>query len=385
MKKGLILKVSIILGIVASMTIFASSTSAAPAAGTITINGSEMLSGVGATYGKAVTNGILVAVDYVNAHGGILGKQVHLNIEDNASSSPQTVNLVRKFVQDKNNGIIISPTYDLNWFPACAVANQAGIPLITAQSSPPNASQNPKGYCYTVTSPIAEQTTAAIDRIAQKLGKKRFALVHDQGNPYQTTYDKIMAAYIKKSGYTLTSSEAVQTEATDYSAQITKMIQSKPDIVIPNLTTEDAARFIQQARARGLKAIFFSPDTNLTSSRIYALSNGAAEGLIVANNQSEGAIPTYAAFVRLYTKKFGKVEDPSYSGYGYDAFVILAKAINKAGTATDREKIKATLESMKSVCASICYQYNGQGAFLTKRLFYVKLTKNGWVSAKELG
>jgi branched-chain amino acid transport system substrate-binding protein len=384
MRKGVLIKLTGALAIAAGVATLAGTTLAArQAADVITINGSEMLTGNGATYGQAVTHGIEIGVDWVNAHGGILGKKVKLNIADNASSSPQTVNLVRKFGQDASNGALISPTYDLNWFAACAVANSLAIPLITAQSSPPNSSQNPKGYCFTATSPIAEQTKSSIDLVVKKLGVKRFALIHDQGNLYQSTYDKVMASYMKQKGYTLTTDEAVATEAPDYSPQITKIIQSKPDIVIPNLTTEDAARFIQQAKARGLKAVFFSPDTNLTSARIYSLSHGAAEGLITANNQSP-AIAGYKQFVKTFEKRFGKLEDPSYSGYGFDALVILSKAMNKAGTSTDREKIKAALESMKNVCASICYTYNGAGAFLTKNLYFVKLTKNGWVTAKEL-
>ena len=166
--------------------------------------------------------------------------------------------------------------------------------------------------------------------------------------------------------------------------EITQLIQANAQVVIPNLTTEDAARFIQQARARGLKAIFLSPDTNLTNLRIYKLSAGAAEGLITATNQSEGDTPSYHAFVVAFTKRFGRVDDPSYSGYGYDAMMILAHAMTKAETTSNREAVKTALASMRSVCASICYKNDGHGAFLTPKLYFVKLVKGHWVPATEL-
>lgn len=374
----LLLCVALLAG---ALAVLASSASASRSADTVNIGVSEMLTGVGATYGQAVLKGVQLAADQINAKGGILGHQVKLTIKDNASDNAQAVNIVRGFAQDNSIPAAIPPTYQPNFEASCAVANQLGLPVISAQSAPPPS--NPKGYCFVATSPIATQTGITIKRVALRLHLKRFGMIHDQQNLYQSNFDKVAEDYIKKFGYQLVSSSGVNSETTDYGPQITKLIQSNAQVVIPNLTTEDAARFIQQARARGLKAVFLSPDTNLTNQRIYKLSGGAADGLITANNQSP-AIPSYAAFLKAFTKKYGPVDDPSYSGYGYDAMKILAAAMTKAGTLTDREKIQKALAGTKEICASICFKNDGKGSFLTPNLYFVKLTKNGWVPAKEL-
>lgn len=352
--------------------------------GTVKIGVGEMLTGGSAYYGQAVLKGVQLAVEQLNTKGGILGKHIVLQVQDNASDNAQAVNIVRKYAGDPSIPAVIPPTYQPNFEAACAVANQLGLPVISAQSVPAPAKTNAKGYCFVVTSPVESQTRTTIAMVAKKLHVTRFAQIYDQQNLYQSYFDKVAANYIRKSGLKLLADAAVRGEATDYGPQITQLIQADAQVVIPNLTTEDAARFIQQARARGLKAIFLSPDTNLTNLRIYKLSAGAAEGLITATNQSEGDTPSYHAFVVAFTKRFGQVDDPSYSGYGYDAMMILAHAMTKAETTSNREAVKTALASMRSVCASICYKNDGHGAFLTPKLYFVKLVKGHWVPATEL-
>ena len=334
-----------------------------------------MLTGSSGFYGRALLKGNELAVEEINANGGLLGEKVELVSADNASDNAQTVNLVRKFGQDKSVSALIAPTYQPNMEAGCAIATSLGIAQIAGQSAPPPAKVNPKGFCFTNSANVGKQVEDTIGFVAKKTNATRIAQVYDQQNAYQTQFDKVGTEYIKSSGLESVLDAGVNTGVTDYGPLITKMLQADAEVVVPNLTTEDAARFMQQARARGLKATFVGPNASLVNVRLYDLSHGAADGLIVSTNQSESE-EAYGSFVKAFNAKFGEIEDP-ISGFGYDSVMALAEAVKKAGSA-DRAKIQQALASLPDFCASICYEADGKGNFITTKLFYVSLSEDGF-------
>lgn len=346
--------------------------------GTVTIGVTEMLTGSSAFYGKAALDGIQVAADEINAAGGILGKKVVLKIQDNASDNAQAASIMRKYAQDKTMAAAIPPTYQPNFEAACAVAAQFKIPIVAAQSGEPTAKSNSTGYCYTVTTDASDQMAKTFKYMTDKKGSKTFVSVYDQKNGYVSFMRPFMADVVKAGGYKLVEI-AVESGQSDFGPQISKVLEEKADAVFPFMATEDAARFMQQSRAKGLTATFFDPISQLTSRRISSLSGGTANGLVGSTPQSEGDNPKWAAFVQAYQKKINApVDDPTYSGFGYDAMKLIAQAMTDAKTTTDRAKIKAQLDKYTKTCLSICYSNGGKGAFVASDLYFVKLTDKGF-------
>jgi branched-chain amino acid transport system substrate-binding protein len=206
-------------------------------------------------------------------------------------------------------------------------------------------------------------------------------LLYDSTNAYVSEFDGVIEGLVKAAGITLTNNLAVTTGLTSYGSQITSLLQSKPSVIVPNMVTADAARFMQQARAEGVKGQFADLISELTNSDLYSLSSGAAKGLFAATPQSVG-VPSFAAFIKLYTARYGAPADPTYSGFGYDAMMMAAKAMEKAGTVTNRKAITNALNKLPSYCGSICYKNEGGGAFLTTSVYYVTLTSSGYKPAK---
>lgn len=349
-------------------------------ADTVTVGVVEMLTGSGAFYGQAVLEGLKVAQHEINAAGGVLGKRLELKVEDNASDNAQSTTLVRRFAADSAVPVVIPPTYQPNFNAACAAANSDGIPAVSAQSGPPEAKNNGKGFCYTMTTDPLAQVEATLRHLKEK-GMTNLVMVYDQDNGYVAFQRPNIAKVVKEGGYTLTEI-GVAKGTTDYGPQISKVIEARPDAVFPFFTIEDAARFMQQARAKGLDAPFFDPVSQLTSQRLIELSGGAAEGLIASTPQSSGDVPSFKAFLDSYESLNGKrLDDPTYTGFGYDALKLVAKAMTDAGTTTDRAKIKAAIDAQTSPCLSICFDNAGGGAFLANRFFFVRLTGSGFVPA----
>jgi branched-chain amino acid transport system substrate-binding protein len=357
------------------------SSAAASSTGTVKIGVAEMLTGGGAFYGKAVLDGVKVAQKELNDKGGILGKKISLDIQDNASDNAQATSLIQKFAQDSSIGAAIPPTYQPNFNAACAAASAVSLPVVSAQSSPPDPKNNPKGYCYTTTTDPVPQMTATFKYLTDH-GLHKLLMVYDQDNGYIASQRPNLQKAAQAGGYTLDEIGTPGNTA-DFGPQITAAINKKPDAVFPAFVIEDGARFMQQARAKGLTAPFFDPMSQLTSRRLPDLSGGAAVGLIASTPQSPGDIPSFKAFLDEYKAMNGKeLDDPTYTGFGYDSLRLIAKAMTDAGSTTDRAAIKAKLDAMNSPCFSICYANPSGGSFFAGTFYFVKLSTSGWAANK---
>src|SRR5947209_13148223 len=155
-------RILVVAGIIVTALIVAATagpTSGLAADGTVKVGVIEMLTGGSAFYGNAVLEGIKVAEAEINASGGINGKKVQLAITDNASDNAQAAALKIGRASDKSIPVGITPTYQPNFNAACARANAAGFPMVSAHSAPPDPNTNPRGECRTMpASPVAPAT-----------------------------------------------------------------------------------------------------------------------------------------------------------------------------------------------------------------------------------
>jgi len=367
--------------LVASGGVASAAPKAPKASTTVTIGVSEMLTGASEYYGNAALTGVKLGTAYLNAHGGILGHKVVLSVQDDASENTEAVSEVRSFAQNPAIPMVVAPTYQPNFEASCTVASSFGLPIVGAQSAPLSKTDNPKNDCFVVTSNVVTQAEAALLTLKKDYGIKTVALLYDQTNAYVSQFDPVIEGLVRKAGLKLVGNLAVTAGQTDYGPQITTLLQADPGVIVPNMVTEDAARFMSQARAEGVKGMFADLISELTNSRIYKLSNGAAKGLFAATPQSVG-VATFAAFIKLYTKTYGAPTDPTYAGFGYDSMMLIARAMQKAGTVTNRSAILKALRDLPSMTGSICYTNEGGGAYLTNKVYYVTLTSSGYKPAK---
>ena len=358
-----------------------SGASATPrSASAVTIGVSEMLTGPSEYYGNAALTGVKLGVKYLNAHGGIMGHTVKITVQDDASLNSEAVSEVRSFAQESSIPVVIAPTYQPNFEASCTVAGSFGVPIVGAQSAPLTKAQNPKNTCFVVTSNVNTQAKAALQTLKKFDHIKSITLLYDQTNAYVSQFAPVISNLAKSLGLKV-QVLPVTSGQTGYGPQITKILSFKPSIIVPNMVTEDAARFMLQARNEKVTSTFVDLISELTNTRIYKLSDGKANGLFAATPQSVG-VPSFKAFVQLYTKTYGAPQDPTYAGFGYDSMLLIAKAMTTAHTVTDRTAILKALRSLHSMCGSICYTNEGGGAYLTSTVFYVTLGPSGYVPAK---
>jgi branched-chain amino acid transport system substrate-binding protein len=351
----------------------------AAAAPTVKIGVIEMLTGGSALYGNAVLNGLKVAASDINAKGGILGKQIELDVHDNASDDAQTTTLMKQLAQDASIGAVIPPTYQANFLVACAAANSLHVPAVSAQSGPPDTKSNPNGWCYTMTTDPSTQISSTFNYLHETYGYSKFDMVYDQTNGYVSFQRPNIEAAARAGNYQLNEIGVTGTQS-DFGPQVTRLIQDAPDATFPFMTIEDGARFMQQARAKGYSAPFFDPVSSLTSGRLVSLSGGAAEGLVASTPQSAGDLPSFRAFLDSYQKVTGSpLDDPTYAGFGYDALNAIAAGMTAANSTIDRTAIQTAINKLANPCFSICYSSLQGGAFLGAKFYFVKLGPQGFV------
>ncbi len=363
----------IVTGLIVALAV--GSTSALEGAGAVKVGVIEMLTGGSAFYGNAVLEGIKVAAAEINASGGINGKSLQLVIKDNASDNAQAVALTAQLASDKSIPVGITPTYQPNFNAACGRANAASFPMVSAQSGPPDPKNNQKGWCWTMTTDPIAQATYTFKTLKESKGWKRFVMVYDQDNGYVAFQRPNIRESAKAAGVDL-QEIGVAAGTSDFGAQITQARNANADAVFPFFTIEDAARFMKQARQRALATPWFDPVSQLTSKRLPQLSGGEATGLLASTPQSPNDIPSFKAFLSYYAKLNGKqLDDPTYTGFGYDALRLIAKAMKDAGTTSDRAAIKAQIDKYKTPCFSICFTGRQEiGAFLAGKFYLVMLS-----------
>lgn len=359
--------------------------SAAPDGGTkgdIKLPVISMLTGDVSYYGQLFMHGAELAVDQLNAEGGVDGRQIKLIKEDNASGNSQTVTLLRKYCADRDVGILIAPTYQVNSDAGGPVSNACGLPTVTGVGDIDKGT-NPKGFMYkdtTVRQP--DQIADTLRWAMAKTHARRVAQMADESVGPYVLYRDVGTTYLKDNGTPQVASQTVKGSVGDYGPQITALAAARPDLIVVTLQPPDAARFIEQARGRGLKATFVATCGCLNNPTLFTASHGAAAGLLssAANPPVPQAdlAPAFARFAAAYKAKFGKITDTE-AVYTFDAVKLTAAAIAKAGTSTDRGKLKQALDGMSRFCGALCYTNVGGGVYKTTKLYYTHLTEKGFV------
>jgi branched-chain amino acid transport system substrate-binding protein len=183
-------------------------------------------------------------------------------------------------------------------------------------------------------------------------------------------------------GLELKGIESFTTGDQDFSLQLTRIAEQNPDLFYLAATTDEAALAISQAREIGIKAQILG-GAGLNDPRIGSLAKSGAYGTITFapfSPKDDRAI--VKDFVANYQKKFAKTEPPAYVALGYDAVMLLADAIRRAGS-TDREAVRNALGTTKNLEGlNGLYTYDGSGDNVRQEPRLLVFGPNGYDTAK---
>jgi ABC-type branched-subunit amino acid transport system substrate-binding protein len=313
--------------------------SGAPSGGTILLGGIAGTTGAYGSTGQAVVNGTQVAVDEINAAGGVLGKELKFDWHDDGADPTISSQLFNQYVSDGAVAIAGSPDTGPT---TVTLSEQKGFPIIgavddcglTVYTKGPDQPPSPYAFC---TSLNTFAWGGAIGRYALA-NCKALGVLHDP-----STYGMGGLAGIKgeydKAGKQLALEESItenwSTGATvGLKSEIDKLTAAGVDCVDVWLTPQDQASFIQEARSLGSTFKVFGNDETNADATFSDLAGAQADGMISAAITTRlTPSPELTAFQQAYKQRFG-VDSTPFAELSYDAVKLLKKAIEDGG-ATD--------------------------------------------------
>jgi len=303
-------------------------TQAGETGGAILIGHYGSLTGSEATFGQSTDNGIRMAVAEQNQAGGIGGRQIALKTYDTQGKTQEAGTAVTRLITDDKAVAIIGEVASSLSLAGGAVAQQYGVPMITPSSTNPRVTEG-RDMVFRVCFTDNFQGWAAAKFAHDNLKAQKVAVLYDQGQAYSKGLMDYFADAFRQMGGEITTQQAYTGGDQDFSAQLTTIRQSKPDLIfIPGYYT-DAGNISLQVRKLGIKCPLLGGD-GWDSAKLAEIGGEAIEGSYFTNHYApDEKRPEVQEFVEKYRKQYGQVPD-ALAVLGYDAAKLLFDAMKRS-------------------------------------------------------
>jgi len=306
-------------------------------------------------------NGFLLAAEQINEQGGLLGEQIEVVSADGQTDQTQLTNAASRLV-DIENVVAVGGINDSTFALAAGpIMQAAGVPYVIAGATLPTLPQQIGEYAFMTPFGDDAQSFAIVDYAVEELGAGSYYMLYDQA------YDFTLAVreFANQRFAEAVGEDALLLEDTfrsgdaDFSSQIARLreLNPQPDVLFMSAVPSDAGNLVQQFREAGFEQPILSADgfdTPLLTEVAGDLANGTYFSTHVALNSDD---PQVQEFVAAYQEEYGRPPENAFAALGYDTMLIIADAIERAGSADPaaiREALEAT-DGLDVVTGSISY------------------------------
>lgn len=354
----------------------------ARAATVVKLGHTQPLTGPSAAYGIRSRDGGAMAIKEINDAGGFADAKgnkytIQVTEDDMANDSKQAVTLFRQHALDPQIVASVGPTNSVGYLSCVPAAEQLKLPLIGTGSGAPVKKWNV--WAFRV-NPVSKSAVPVVLRTVTKAEHvKRFAVIYDQTQDAQAGDAMICRDMKGELGYEVVAFEAFRTGDQDFSPQVSKIRNAKPDAVYIAAATGDGVKVASQVRSGGIDAPLVTGFGSFEDPVYWDGTNGAIKGgytwLAQDIKSSSGKLRDW---VDQYNKAF-KLEATSFSTYGYDGVWTAVEAVKRAGS-TDRAKVRevlAGIEFTSPIGTKITFKNPPEGENLTPSVTVIKVTGRG--------
>jgi branched-chain amino acid transport system substrate-binding protein len=316
------------------------------------------LTGQYAQYGTPVKRGAQVAVDQLNADGGVNGGKVSFTVGDDQGDPQQAVLVAQKFIDDKSVLFVDGHVFSGATIAAGAKYQTAGMSMISPSATSPDISDI-GDFVWRVCITDAVQGEGLANYSVFDLNAKKIAIMYDNSDYGRGLADAYDTA-VKAAKGSIVGKEQYAGGDTDFKAQLTKIKSANPDLLFLSGYFPEGSKIAQQARELGIKAQMLGSD-GYASQEIINLGGQAVDGMLISTFfDASKTDPAITSFVKAYKAKFQA--DPDWFGAcSYDVVMLTAKAAEKAGS-NDRAAINTALGELgayEGVTGTIKFDKNG--------------------------
>lgn len=314
---------------------------------TIKIGFLGALTGNEASYGVETLKGMKMAAEELNKQGGILGRKVEIVEADHGSKLSEAASVVQKLIsKDRVVAIVGDPTTGKTKL-AGPICQQNKVVLISAGAVGPGVEEI-GDYIFRNTLLDEVAAPAVAKYLVEELGWKKVAIVTSTNNDYSVGLTKIFEYALSKLNAQVVEKVSIQDGDQDFSAQVTRIKQAKPDGIIFTGYYTEGGLFMKEVRKQGLNIKMAGGD-GLLSPVLWKLGGEAVEGTMVYAGfgaDPANASPQAKEFIKKYQAANDNKLPDMFSAQGYDAVMLLAKAMKEANS-TDPSKFKDVLAKTK--------------------------------------
>jgi branched-chain amino acid transport system substrate-binding protein len=301
----------------------------------------------GAVYGASQKNGSSLAAEEINESSYVPGVKIELLLEDDASDKTQGINVFNKLINQDKVLAIIGPTLSNTAQAADPIAQQAKVPVL-AVSNTAGGITSIGDYIFRDSLTEQQVIPQTIAAVKAKINMAKAALLYGNDDAFtKSGYDEFKKA-LQASGVQITTEQTFAKGDKDFSAQLTVIKGGSPDAVVVSALAEEAAGIVSQGRRLGIEArVPFVGGNGFNSPALIKNAGPAAEGTVVgAAWNAASPNPKSQDFIKKYTVKFGSAPD-QFAAQAHAGVYIMAEAIKRAGTTSDRARLRDALAGIK--------------------------------------
>ena len=313
--------------------------STAAMADDITVAVAGPMTGTESAFGRQMKNGAEMAVAEFNAGGGVLGKKLALQVEDDACDPKQARSVAEK-IAGAGIPFVAGHYCSSSSIPASEAYADGNVLQITPASTNPTFTERKLWNVARVCGRDDQQGPVAAQYIAKTYGGKNIAILNDK-----TTYGKGLADETKKAlnkaGITEKLLESYNKGDKDFNAIVSRLKFENIDIAYIGGYHQDFGLILRQMRDQGLKTVIMAGDS-MADREFASIAGSAAEGTLFTSGRDHRTNPGAAAVVDKFKAK--NVDSQGLTLYTYAAFQVWSQAVAKVKT-TDAKRVMETIKA----------------------------------------
>src|SRR6266496_3388198 len=319
--------------------------SAGQAGDVIKIGEFASLTGKEAAFGQSSHKGTLLAIEELNAAGGVLGKKIELVYEDNRSTPGESATVVQKLISRDRVVAILGEVASGRSLEAAPICQKNKIPQVSPSSTNPQVTEM-GDYIFRVCFTDPFQGKLLADFAKRTLKAQQVAILTDVAAPYSVGLTRYFKEPFLAHGGTVVMEKSFSSGDKDFKPQLTAIKAANPQAIFAPCYYTEAGLIAVQARQLGISVPLFGGD-GWEAPELIQIGGSALEGTYYSTHYSaEDQSPLVQSFVKKFKARFSGETPDAMAALGYDSAAVLVDAINRAGS-TEGPKIRDALATTK--------------------------------------
>ena len=312
------------------------------------------LTGSEATFGQSTHNAIMLAVDEINAAGGVNGRKISVKTEDDQSKADEAATAVTKLISQNNVVAVLGEVASSNSLAAAPICQSNKVPMISPSSTNPDVTK--KGdYIFRMCFLDDYQGASMARYLHNTLHINKVAVLIDNKSDYSTGLAKFFSDAFTSFGGQIVATQSYSKGDSDFRSQLTSIKTANPEIIYIPGYYNDIGQVAIQARDLGMNMPLAGGD-GWESPKLIEIGGKALEGCFYSNHYFPGdPDPSVRDFVEKYKQRYSATPD-ALAALAYDTARVLSEAMKRTGGKTDgpalRDAIGAT-KGFKGVTGTI--------------------------------